>query len=106
MRALYVMNEVNFTLVLLILIAIHLVSAVIVYSLIYCKVQRLSECNRNKYVLRQIETLKGQKLLVALLPLIGPIIGFAILKGAVLGVPEKGLKVNSPGGSNSQSDGE
>lgn len=100
------MNEVNFSLVLLILIAIHLVSAVIVYSLISRKVQRLSEFNRNKYVLRQIETLKGQILLVVLLPLIGPIIGFAILNGAAPGVPEKGLKINNPGESNSFTDGE
>jgi hypothetical protein len=100
------MNEVNFTLVLLFLIIIHFVSAVIVCYLISRRIKRLSECNRNKYVLGQVKTLKDHRLLAAILPLIGPIIGFAILNGAVIGVPEKGLKVNSPGGSNSHSDGE
>jgi hypothetical protein len=100
------MSEVNFTVVILIIIAIHLVSAVIVYPLISSKIQSLSKYKRNKYVLRQIKTLEDHRLLAAILPLIGPIIGFAILKGAVLGVPEKGLKVNSPGDSNSFSDGE
>jgi hypothetical protein len=100
------MNELNFTVVILILLAIHLMSAVIVFSLISRKIQSLSECKRNKYILRQIKTLEGYRSLVVLLPLIGPIVGLAIVNGAVLGVPEKGLKVNSPGGSNSFSDDE
>ncbi len=100
------MNEVNFTAVIIILFTIHIVCASIVLILMYKKVRSLLDGKRNKYVLRQIEKLQNHRLLVALLPLIGPIVGFAIINGAVLGVPEKGFKVNDPRGSNSFSDGE
>jgi hypothetical protein len=104
--ALYAMNEVNITVVILILATIHLVCASVVFFLISKSINRLCKLKRNKYILSHIEKLSNHKLLVIFLPLIGPIVGFALINGLEVGIPEKGLKVNSPGDSNSISDGE
>jgi hypothetical protein len=74
--------------------------------LISKSINRLCKLKRNKYILSHIEKLSNHKLLVIFLPLIGPIVGFALINGLEVGIPEKGLKVNSPGDSNSISDGE
>jgi len=100
------MNEVNITVVILTLTIIHLVSASVVLFFISKSVKRLLELKRNKYVLKHVNKLKNHRLLVLLLPLIGPIIGFALINGLEVGIPENGLKVNGPGESNSFSDGD
>ena len=100
------MNEVNITVVILILITIHLLCAGVVLFSISKSVHRLRELKRNKYVSKQIEKLQHHKLLVIFLPLIGPIVGFALINGLEVGNPEKGFKVNSPEESSSISDGE
>ena len=105
-RALYAMNEVNITVVILILFTIHLVCASVVLFLISKSVKHLLELKRNKYILSHIDKLKRHRLLVILLPVIGPIVGFAITKGFEVGITEKGLKVNSPGESSSSTDGD
>ncbi len=104
--ALYAMNEVNITVVILILFIIHLVCASIVLFLISRSINRLGKLKRNKYILGHIEKLNNHKLLVLLLPLIGPIVGFALINGLEVGIPEKGLQVNSLGKSDSNSDSE
>jgi hypothetical protein len=104
--ALYAMNEVNITVVILILITIHLLCASVVLLLISKSVNRLRGLKGNKYILKHIEKLKYHKLLVIFLPLIGPIVGFALINGLEVGNPEKGFKVNSPEESSSISDGE
>ena len=103
---LYAMNEVNITVVILILVTIHLVCAWVVLFLISKSVNRLLELKSNKYILLHIDKLKSYRLLVILLPVIGPIVGFDIVNGLELGITEKGLKINSPGESSSFSDGE
>ena len=100
------MNEVNITVVILTLIIIHLVSASVVLFFISKGVKRLLELKRNKYVLKHVNKLKSHRLLVLLLPLIGPIIGFSLINGLKVGIPEKGVKVNGAGESNSFSDGD
>jgi uncharacterized membrane protein YdjX (TVP38/TMEM64 family) len=100
------MNEVNINVVILILFIIHLVCASIVLFLISRSINRLGKLKRNKYILGHIEKLNNHKLLVLLLPLIGPIVGFALINGLEVGISEKGLQVNSPEKSNSNSDSE
>jgi len=100
------MTEVNLAVTISILFGIHLICAVITLFSISGKVRSLSKGKRNKFTLSQIDKLNGQRWLVVLLPIIGPIVGFAITCGTVLGVHDKGFRVNDPGGLDSFSDSE
>jgi hypothetical protein len=82
------------------------VCASVVLFLISKSINRLRKLKRNKYIFAHIEKLNRHKILVMVVPLIGPIVGFASVNGLEVGIPEEGLKVNDPGHSSSISDGE
>jgi nitrate/nitrite transporter NarK len=102
--ALYAMNEMLFSTVLVVLIVTHAIAAAICLFFIFRKIEALRKVKQSKKTLEMQNVLNNHIWLVALLPIAGPIVGYAILRGVLLGVPERGFKVNDPGGSNSSSD--
>ncbi len=92
------MIEINLPVIISILFGIHFMCAAIALCTIYRKVRSLSQGKRNKFTVRKIDRLNGQRWLIVLLPIIGPIVGFSITQGPVPSAPDKGLKVNDPGG--------
>jgi hypothetical protein len=104
MLALYVMNELVFSTILAVLLLTHAVFATISLFFIFRKIEELRKASKSKKSVQMQKVLGDHIWLVVLLPIAGPIVGYAILKGAVLGVPEHGLKINAPSGSDSFTD--
>jgi len=87
------MIEINIVIIISILLGIHFICVAIALCSIYRKIRSLSQGKRNKFTLREIDSLKRLRWLVVFLPIIGPIVGFSIARGAVPGIPDKGLMV-------------
>ena len=98
------MSDSEFLLILGVIVIIHLVLASPVLFFMFRRIEKVREAKLPKKHKQQIEMMNKHIWVVALLPIAGPIIGAALLKGLELGVPEKGFKVNDPGGRDSASD--
>ncbi|SET40524.1 hypothetical protein [Thalassotalea agarivorans] len=105
-KNLFALDEVNFFSVILVLFLVHVLCACIVFVLILKRIDGLKKLKRNKYIVAHIDRLESYKLLVLVLPVIGPIIGWAISNGLDTGITETGLKVNDSGGTSADFDSE
>tara|TARA_B100001063_G_C16689184_1_gene516074 strand:+ start:72 stop:374 length:303 start_codon:yes stop_codon:yes gene_type:complete len=100
------MNGLNFVITLSIIFLVHLALASTILFQFSKVISNLQHKKNNKFTAQKISKLKAHKPLVLLVPIIGPIIGFGIIKGLNTGIPEKGLLVNSPGKTDICSDGD
>ena len=100
------MDEPNFITVILILLFAHFICACWVFVLILKRIEGLKNLKRNKYIVAHIKRLERHKILVLVLPFIGPIIGWAISNGLQFGISDTGLSVNDPGSPEIPNDSE
>lgn len=84
---------------------VHFAMAALVISLLSKKIAKLKDTKHNKYVKEKVTELESQKTIVLLVPIIGPIMGYGLVKAIVPGIPERGYRANNPGETDSSSDG-